>query len=239
MAIVRCLSATAQASSYAQACDLAAKSGGRFAAAGIVRGDRVAILCGNRTEFVDLFLGLAWIGAVSVPINVAARGAQLEHMLKTSGARLLVLETEWLSALEFVDFAKLAVETIWVIDPAPDMPAQVQTCAGAKASRSRRAGRGRRPEAARSSHHPVHLRHDRTVEGRLLSACAIFLVGLHRRAPARIARRRRAAHHAAAVPCQRAVPRCFRPCSPARRRSSKSGCRFPISGRLWSPRARP
>jgi crotonobetaine/carnitine-CoA ligase len=112
--------------SYAQACDLAAKSGGRFTFAGIVPGDRVAILCGNRTEFVDLFLGLAWIGAVSVPINVAARGPQLEHMLKTSGARLLVLETEWLSALEFVNFAKLAVETIWVIDPAANMPSQIQ-----------------------------------------------------------------------------------------------------------------
>jgi crotonobetaine/carnitine-CoA ligase len=53
--------------SYAQACDLAAKSGGRFAAAGIVPGDRVAILCGNRTEFVDLFLGLAWIGRSMSP----------------------------------------------------------------------------------------------------------------------------------------------------------------------------
>ena len=111
--------------SYAAACELAAKSGGRFAAAGIRRGDRVAVICGNRTEFVDLFFGLAWIGAVSVPINVAARGAQLEHMLKTSGARLLVLETEWLAALQFVDFGKLAVEAIWIVDPAPDMPAKV------------------------------------------------------------------------------------------------------------------
>jgi crotonobetaine/carnitine-CoA ligase len=111
--------------SYAAACELAAKSGGRFAAAGIGRGDRVAILCGNRTEFVDLFLGLAWIGAISVPINVAARGAQLEHMLKTSGARLLILETEWLPALQFVEFGKLAVEAIWVIEPASDRPAKV------------------------------------------------------------------------------------------------------------------
>ncbi|MET0868946.1 MAG: AMP-binding protein, partial [Pseudorhodoplanes sp.] len=108
--------------SYAAALDLAARSGGRFAAAGMQQGDRVAVLCGNRTEFVDLFFGLAWIGAVSVPINVAARGPQLEHMLKTSGARLLVLETEWLPALEFVDFGKLAVECVWIIDPAPDMP---------------------------------------------------------------------------------------------------------------------
>ena len=112
--------------SYAQVVDIAARSGGRFAAAGITKGDRVAILCGNRPDFIDLFLGCAWIGAVSVPINVAARGAQLEHMLKTSGARLLVLEHEWLTALEFVDFSRLAVEAIWVIDPAADTPADHQ-----------------------------------------------------------------------------------------------------------------
>src|SRR5262245_58553482 len=110
--------------SYAQVIDIAARSGGRFAAAGIAKGDRVAILCGNRPEFIELFLGCAWIGAVSVPINVAARGAQLEHMLKTSGARLLILEHEWLGALEFVDFPKLAVEALWVIDAAADAPAR-------------------------------------------------------------------------------------------------------------------
>ncbi|MFN3349908.1 ATP-dependent acyl-CoA ligase [Pseudorhodoplanes sp.] len=106
--------------SYAQTADIAARSGGRFAAAGIGKGDRVAILCGNRPEFLDLFLGLGWIGAVSVPLNVAARGPQLEHMLKTSGARLLVLERAWLPALEFVDFVTLNVEAIWVIDPDGD-----------------------------------------------------------------------------------------------------------------------
>ena len=86
---------------------MAARSGGRFAAAGIAKGDRVAILCGNRPEFLELFLGCGWIGAVSVPINIAARGPQLEHMLKTSGARLLVLERELMPALEFVDFGAL------------------------------------------------------------------------------------------------------------------------------------
>jgi carnitine-CoA ligase len=112
--------------SYAQVVEIAARSGSRFAAAGIAKGDRVAILCGNRPDFIELFLGCAWIGAVSVPLNVAARGAQLEHMLKTSGARLLVLEREWLSALGFVDFSKLAVEALWVIDAAADTPARHQ-----------------------------------------------------------------------------------------------------------------
>jgi carnitine-CoA ligase len=109
--------------SYAQVADIAARSGSRFAAAGITKGDRVAILCGNRPDFIELFLGCAWIGAVSVPMNIAARGAQLEHMLKTSGARLLVLEHEWLNALEFVDFSELAVEALWVIDAPADAPA--------------------------------------------------------------------------------------------------------------------
>ena len=113
--------------SYARVEDIAARSGGRFAAAKIAKGDRVALLCGNRTEFIELFLGLAWIGAVSVPINVAARGPQLEHMLRTSGARLLVLEAQWLPALDFVDFSGLAVEAIWVIDQAADAPAKIQS----------------------------------------------------------------------------------------------------------------
>lgn len=108
--------------SYADVMDVAAGSGGRLAAAGIAKGDRVAILCGNRPEFLDVFLGCAWIGAISVPINVAARGPQLEHMLKTSGARLLVIESEWLPALEFINLPGLAIEQIWIIDPLSEVP---------------------------------------------------------------------------------------------------------------------
>lgn len=108
--------------SYTDVAAIAAQSGGRLAAAGIAKGDRVAILCGNRPEFLDLFLGCGWIGAVSVPINIAARGPQLEHMLKTSGARLLVLERELMPALEFVDFTQLAVEAIWIVDPDSGSP---------------------------------------------------------------------------------------------------------------------
>lgn len=113
--------------SYAETVDMAARSGGRFAAAGIGKGDRVAILCGNRPEFLETFLGCGWIGAVSVPINVAARGPQLEHMLKTSGTRLLVLERDLLPALEFVDFGALKVEAVWVIDPDAGTPDRHQS----------------------------------------------------------------------------------------------------------------
>ena len=36
----------------------------RWRAAGVQRGDRVAVMCGNRIEFLEVFLGCGWIGAV-------------------------------------------------------------------------------------------------------------------------------------------------------------------------------
>ena len=37
-------------------------------------GDRVALICSNRMEFIEALLGCAWLGAVAVPINTASRG---------------------------------------------------------------------------------------------------------------------------------------------------------------------
>ncbi len=79
------------------------------------RGDRVAILCGNRPELMRLFLGCAWLGAVSVPLNAAARGLQLQHMLGNSGAKILAIESELLEALTTIDLSALPLERIWII----------------------------------------------------------------------------------------------------------------------------
>lgn len=109
--------------SFAEALDLAARSAGRLSAAGVGQGDRVALICENRPEFIEIFLGAAWLGAILVPINTASRGLQLRHILENSGAKLLVLEAALLGALEHVDLATLPLETIWVIDS----PAGAQT----------------------------------------------------------------------------------------------------------------
>ena len=55
--------------SYTQTRGEAAAFGATLRAAGIKSGDRVALICSNRFEFMRAFLGCAWIGAVSVPIN--------------------------------------------------------------------------------------------------------------------------------------------------------------------------
>ena len=67
---------------YAEACEAAAGYAATLAAAGIKPGDRVAIMCGNRAELLLTILGCGWLGAIAVPINVASRGAQLEHILE-------------------------------------------------------------------------------------------------------------------------------------------------------------
>ncbi|WP_395708571.1 ATP-dependent acyl-CoA ligase [Reyranella sp.] len=116
--------------SFADAPQLAARAAGRLHEAGVRPGDRVALICENRPEFIEVFLGTAWLGAILVPINTASRGLQLRHILENSGARLLVIEAALLSALEHVDLATLPLQAIWIIDepvgaPPSVVPAQV------------------------------------------------------------------------------------------------------------------
>jgi crotonobetaine/carnitine-CoA ligase len=101
---------------FAEAPELAARAAGRLAAAGIGAGDRVALVCSNRAEFIEMLLGCGWLGAILVPINTASRGAQLQHILGNSGARLLVIEAELLASLDHLDLAALPLQTMWLID---------------------------------------------------------------------------------------------------------------------------
>jgi carnitine-CoA ligase len=100
---------------FDEAPDIAARFAGTLAAADIRPGDRIAIMCSNRPEFLESYLGCAWLGAIAVPINIAARGPQLRHILSNSGARLLVIEADLLEALRHVDLNGVALERIWLI----------------------------------------------------------------------------------------------------------------------------
>lgn len=107
--------------SYADAPGLAARAAAWLAQAGVGAGDRVALFCANRPEFIEMLLGCGWLGAVLVPINTASRGAQLQHILANSGARLLVAEASLVGALETIDLPALPLEALWLIDePAGD-----------------------------------------------------------------------------------------------------------------------
>lgn len=61
---------------------------------GIRRGDRVALLSGNREELLTAYLATQKIGAVPVPMNFRLASGEVAHILEDSGARLLIVETD-------------------------------------------------------------------------------------------------------------------------------------------------
>jgi len=101
---------------HADAADAVARVGAALHAAGIGRGDRVALMGGNRAETLETFLACGWIGAISVPINTASMGPQIGYFLTDSGARLLVIEAQYLDRLQSAELAGCALEAIWVVD---------------------------------------------------------------------------------------------------------------------------
>ncbi len=64
--------------------------------AGIRKGDKVAIIMGNRPEFLFMWFGLSKLGAIEVPVNTAHRGDLLTYMMDKSDSRLLVMEAGYL-----------------------------------------------------------------------------------------------------------------------------------------------
>jgi crotonobetaine/carnitine-CoA ligase len=115
----RALVATGDVSwSFNDARDAAAGRGAALRAAGVARGDRVLLMCSNRIEFLETFLGCGWIGAIAVPVNTASMGPQLEYFLADSGAQLLVIEVQFLPRLATADLSRTALRAIWVIGAA-------------------------------------------------------------------------------------------------------------------------
>lgn len=117
--LVRCGQISRNGQQMVQAVSLA---GAALQDHGIQRGDRVALMSVNRIEQLDYILGCAWIGAVAVPINTAARGEQLHHVLANSEAKLLLIEGTLLEHIERLEPLP-ALEAVWLIDqslPATD-----------------------------------------------------------------------------------------------------------------------
>jgi carnitine-CoA ligase len=107
-----------QAWSFAETLEMAARFGGTLQAAGIECGDHVAVMCGNRQELLQIYLGCGWIGAVTVPINTASRGAQLAHILANSQAKLLVLQAEFADAVGSLEIPLPSLRAVWLIGDA-------------------------------------------------------------------------------------------------------------------------
>ena len=66
---------------------------------GVLAGDRVAFMSANRPELIELTLGPAHAGMITVPINVFLRGEFLRHQLLNSAASAIAVDRIGLDAL--------------------------------------------------------------------------------------------------------------------------------------------
>jgi carnitine-CoA ligase len=87
--------------------------------AGVRPGDRVAIMMGNRPEFLWIHLGINMIGAHSVPTNTSQRGATLRHILADSDSVAVVFENELRDAVVAVRSEVPSLRTTIVADGKP------------------------------------------------------------------------------------------------------------------------
>ena len=85
---------------YGQLRDRAYQLANGLRGLGVRKGDRVAVLLRNRTEWFDIFFALAGLGGVLVPVNFLLRSKEVEFIINDSGASVLLVGEALLSLID-------------------------------------------------------------------------------------------------------------------------------------------
>jgi crotonobetaine/carnitine-CoA ligase len=88
---------------------------------GVQAGDRVLALLHNSKEFVLTMIATHKRGAIFVPINTELKGAFLQHQLKNTEPRVVVVDAELRKAFDTVDVSGIPIKSTVVVggDAAP------------------------------------------------------------------------------------------------------------------------
>lgn len=107
---------------YAQLWRAVRRAGAQLAGLGVERHDRVAVYLEKRFETVAALWGTSLVGGVFVPVNPLLKGKQVAHVVRDSGARVLVTSPGRLAAVrDQLDGAGLtAVVLVDLPDGGPD-----------------------------------------------------------------------------------------------------------------------
>lgn len=71
-----------------------------FLGLGLGHGDRVALLCTNRAEHIEVMFALAAIGAVWVPLNFRLTAVELAYIVDNAEAKSVVYSTDLMASVE-------------------------------------------------------------------------------------------------------------------------------------------
>ncbi len=92
-----------QTLTYAGLRDAARRVANALIARGVVKGDRVALLTGNRLEWIELYFGIIAAGAIVVPINILLQGRDVNRVLAVADPKVLVVDDVSQSTLSNID----------------------------------------------------------------------------------------------------------------------------------------
>ncbi|WP_224275732.1 long-chain-fatty-acid--CoA ligase [Nocardioides lacusdianchii] len=80
--------------SHAELDDLSARAAGWLRGSGVEPGDRVGLMLPNIVPFAVLYYAVLRAGAIVVPMNPLLKAREVEHHLRDSGARLVLVSTQ-------------------------------------------------------------------------------------------------------------------------------------------------
>jgi len=94
---------------YSAFYEMAGRVAAGMAAAGVVRGARVAYLGKNSRAYFELFFGASLAGAVMVPVGWRLAATEIAHILADASPTLLFVETPFLDLVAGTKYAVVAV----------------------------------------------------------------------------------------------------------------------------------
>ena len=141
---------------------------------GVEQGDRVAIAMRNSPEWIAAFAAITSVGAIAVPMNAWWQTDEMVFALADSGARIVFADGDRLARLRAAEPGSVSVRVVTVRDDS----ARRKGRGGRRPRRDRARGPARarrhaarhRHRSRRRRHHPLHVGHDRTPEGRRVDA---------------------------------------------------------------------
>ena len=89
---------------------------------GIKKGDNVAIMLQNCSEYIEIYLALAKLGAVAVPLNFMYKGMGLKFLMDNSDAKMLFLEERTREDVEKIKNDLTKIQPQGYIFVGADMP---------------------------------------------------------------------------------------------------------------------
>jgi crotonobetaine/carnitine-CoA ligase len=117
---------------FAQARAHADRAEAKLRELGVAPGDRVLLWLPNGREIVAELLAVSRIGATAFPVNMASKGAPLEHTLRLADGRVLVAHSSVIARLNDIDPDAVPL-VVTVGDGVPDLPDAIECVAGAYA----------------------------------------------------------------------------------------------------------